>query len=37
MVGKLRRAHPKLKMLIVADGLYAKQPLLEVLNDARMP
>ncbi len=36
LVGKIRRAHPKLKVLITADGLYSKQPFIDVLTEARM-
>ncbi len=36
IVDKIRRTHPKLKMIITADGLYSKQPFIDVLKDARM-
>jgi hypothetical protein len=36
IVGNIRRTHPKLKMVITADGLYSKQPFIDVLKDARM-
>ena len=36
IVKKIRAAHPKLKMIITADGLYSKQPFVDVLKDARM-
>jgi len=36
IVMKIRAAYPKLKMIITADGLYSKQPFVDVLKDARM-
>jgi hypothetical protein len=36
IVGKIRSAHPKLKMIITADGLYSKQPFVDVLKTNRM-
>jgi hypothetical protein len=36
IVKKIRAAHPKLKMIITADGLYSKQPFVDVLKDARI-
>ena len=36
IVGKIRLTHPKLKMVITADGLYSKQPFIDGLKDARM-
>lgn len=35
IVGKIRRAHPKLKMAITADGLYSKQPFIDALKAFR--
>ena len=34
LVKKIRKAHPKLKIIITADGLYSKQPFLDVLKEA---
>lgn len=36
LLPKMRRAHPKLPMIITADGLYSKQPFIEALTAARM-
>ena len=36
IVGNIRQVHPKLKIIITADGLYSKQPFIDVLNDARI-
>jgi hypothetical protein len=36
IVKKIRATHPKLKMIITADGLYSKQPFVDDLNDAHM-
>jgi hypothetical protein len=36
IVKKIRSAHPKLKVVITADGLYSKQPFIDVLKDSRM-
>lgn len=36
IVKKIRRTHPKLKMVITADGLYSKQPFIDVLKANRM-
>ena len=36
IVKKIRAAHPKLKLIITADGLYSKQPFVDVVKDARM-
>jgi hypothetical protein len=30
IVGKIRRTHPKLKIVITADGLYSKQPFIDM-------
>jgi hypothetical protein len=31
LVGKIRKAHPKLPLVIVADSLYSKQPMIEAI------
>lgn len=36
LVAKMRKAHPKLPLLIVADGLYSKQPFIEALGSEGM-
>ncbi|MCB2147527.1 MAG: hypothetical protein KQI81_13710 [Deltaproteobacteria bacterium] len=36
IVADIRAAHPKLKIIITADGLYSKQPFVDVLKAARM-
>ncbi len=36
LIKKIRRAHPKLKAIIVADSLHSKQPFIEDLNRERM-
>ena len=36
LVKKIRRAHPKLKAIIVADSLHSKQPFVEELKAERM-
>lgn len=36
MVANIREQHPKLKMVIVADGLYSKQPFVDAVKNARM-
>ena len=36
LLPKMRSAHPKLSMVITADGLYSKQPFVDALNAARM-
>ncbi len=36
IVGRIRRTHPKLKMLITADGLYSKQPFIDAVKAARL-
>ena len=36
IVANIRRAHPKLKIAITADGLYSKQPFIDVLKAAGM-
>jgi hypothetical protein len=36
IVAKIRNAHPKLKIVIVGDGLYSKQPLIDELKAHRM-
>ncbi|MBI5192151.1 MAG: hypothetical protein HZA08_01775 [Nitrospirae bacterium] len=32
LINKIRRSHPKLKIIIVADSLYRKQPFIESLK-----
>ena len=32
LIGKIRAAHPKLKMMITGDGLYSNQPFIDVLK-----
>ena len=36
LLPKIRAAHPKLPMIITADGLYSKQPFIDALKAARM-
>lgn len=36
MVAALRQRHPKLPMLVTADGLYSKQPFIDALKSARL-
>ncbi len=36
MLSKIRRDHPKLMIIIVADSLYSKQPFIKELKDKRM-
>ena len=36
LLPKIRAAHPKLSMIITADGLYSKQPFIDALKAARM-
>jgi hypothetical protein len=36
IVKKIRRAHPKLAIVLTADGLYSKQPFIEAAKGARM-
>ncbi len=36
LLAKLKKTHPRLPFIIVADGLYAKQPMIEALNAADM-
>jgi hypothetical protein len=36
IVGNIRQVHPKLKIIITADGLYSNQPFIDILKDARM-
>jgi len=35
-IGKIRQAHPKLKFIVNADGLYSKQPFIDRLKAANM-
>jgi hypothetical protein len=32
LVGKIRAEHPKLKIMVTCDGLYSKQPFIDVLK-----
>ena len=36
LLGKIRQAHPKLKIIIVADSLHSKQPFIEQVRANRM-
>ena len=36
MVASVRKQHPKLKMIIVGDGLYSKQPFIDTVKQSRM-
>ena len=36
MLPKIRTAHPRLPLIITADGLYSKQPFIDALKKARM-
>ena len=36
MIEKIRKAHPKMKIILTADGLYPKTPFLEVLEENKM-
>ena len=36
MVANVRKQHPKLKMIIVGDGLYSKQPFIDTVKQSRM-
>ncbi len=36
IISKIRKTHPKLKIIITGDGLYSKQPLIDELNKANM-
>jgi hypothetical protein len=36
LLGKMRKAHPKLPLIIVADGLYSKQPMIESITGSGM-
>jgi hypothetical protein len=36
LLGKLRKTHPKLPLVIVADGLYSKQPMIESVTSSGM-
>lgn len=36
MLPKIRKAHPKLKLIITADGLYSKQPFIDELKKCGM-
>ena len=35
-IKKIRKTHPKLKIIITADSLYSKQPFIDVLKEAHM-
>ena len=36
LIKKIRKSHPKLKIIIVADSLHSKQPFIEEAKDSRM-
>ena len=36
IISKIRKAHPKLKIIITGDGLYSKQPFIDELKKANM-
>jgi len=36
MVSRIRKTHPKLKIIITADGLYSKQPFIDELKESGM-
>ncbi len=36
MIANVRKQHPKLKMIIVGDGLYSKQPFIDTVKQSRM-
>lgn len=36
LVGKIKKAHPKLPLIIVADGLYSKQPMIDAITSSHM-
>jgi hypothetical protein len=36
LIPKIRKAHPKLKILLGGDGLYSKQPMIELAKDNEM-
>ena len=36
LIKKIRKTHPKLKIIFVGDGLYSKQPFIDDLNKANM-
>lgn len=36
LLGKIRNSHPKLKIIIVGDSLYSKQPFIEEIKAGRM-
>lgn len=36
IVANIRRVHPKLKVMVTADGLYSNQPFVDVLKNARI-
>ena len=36
LLGKIRKAHPKLPLIIVADSLYSKQPMIDAIASADM-
>jgi hypothetical protein len=36
LIGKIRAAHPKLKMMITCDGLYSNQPFIDALKSHAM-
>lgn len=36
IISKIRKAHPKLKIIITGDGLYSKQPFIDELKESGM-
>ena len=36
IIGKIRKTHPKLKIIVTGDGLYSKQPFIDELKKANM-
>ena len=36
LIGKIRTAHPKLKIMVTCDGLYSNQPFIDALKDNGM-
>ena len=37
IISKIRKTHPKLKIIITGDGLYSQQPFIDELKKANMP
>lgn len=36
LIGKIRKDHPKLRIIIVADSLHSKQPMIEAIKNEHM-